>query len=59
MTENKWLDKDKEKTFLQLFTEQIIESFFERIKVVLLMSKNKPWSKIKGTSLLRKYFLKQ
>lgn len=27
MTENKWLDKDKEKTFLQLFTEQIIESF--------------------------------
>jgi len=57
MTENKWI-KMRKGSFTTFYRADYRE-FFERIKVVLLMLKNKPLTKIKGASLLRKYLLKQ
>ena len=54
MTEKKWI-KMRKGSFTTFNRADYGEFFFERIKVVLLMLKNKPLSKIKGTSLLRKY----
>lgn len=55
MTENKWIKMRKGR--FTVFYRAHYREFLERIKVVML--KNRPPSKIKGASLLRKYLLKQ